>query len=109
MDVVTLTYGIPGFRNLADFEEFLDSAWKDPDFVRRAEAAGIDWKQIPQDRSEVVSIRRNGAALDPVITGAIIAIAVPLGKEVAVDLWKKVVLPWIEQHRGRNAVAERKD
>ena len=75
----------------------LDQLWNelktDSQLRRRAEEVGIDFDQLrPLERSQAVTVEREGAGLDPATTAVIVAFA-PVIAQIVADLWEHVLLP----------------
>lgn len=93
----------------ADLNAELDRLWdaltRDPSM--RAELAGhgldIPDAVVTQPRSQIISLRRDSAGLDPVTTAVVIAFAPPVAKMVG-DLWTIVLLPRIKRRFGQDAL-----
>lgn len=104
----TMAYG-GGSASAEQVTAALDALWselREPGMLRRdAAAAGVDGAALAElvahPRAEVFTVTKGGEGLDPITTAILVKVVIPLAGAVAVDLWKKVLLPRIERKLGR--------
>lgn len=80
--------------------------WDDPRMQQEAAAAGIDLSTITRIRTDVVTLRREGAGIDPVSTAIVVAFA-PVIAKIARDIWERILLPKILQDKGKDTLVKK--
>lgn len=63
-------------------------------------AAGLDPSELQKIGPEGITIKMQGAGLEPT------AILLAFGSKVLYDLWKQVLLPWVKQKLGDDILTE---
>ena len=101
----TFEYELKSGLSIAQLQRLSEEIWaemKRPGSLAHARAAeaGYDAATLPASLKGVVTIAPSGAGLDP----GTIALIVTAGTVVARDLWKKVLLPQIEDRWGKGAI-----
>jgi hypothetical protein len=89
-------------------DDQIDELWADlrtdPVLIRDAEEAGIELRKLGSfRRSDVLQLRREGEAFDPVTTAIVVSFS-PVAAKIVKDLWEHVLLPRIRQKYGTNAL-----
>ncbi|HSC65376.1 MAG TPA: hypothetical protein VLD35_17175 [Caldimonas sp.] len=103
----SVEYTLRAGKSVAELQRASEEIWsemKKPGSLAHASAleAGYDPAALPRDVSSLVSIS-SGAPLDPASIGVLVGAVGVVGH----DIWKRVLLPRIEERWGKGAI-ERK-
>jgi hypothetical protein len=91
----------------AEVDAFFARLGSDPDLSERVERAGLDLKQVEQQRGEV-RLSQEGEGIDLIVTPIVVAVGAHVGKSI----WDDLLLPWIKHRLGQDALGsetERRD
>lgn len=72
-----------------------------------AKELDIDLNSL-QRSAEPPKVRVSGAGIDPITVALIVAFS-PAVNEIAISVWKELILPRIRARHGRNAIGPAKD
>lgn len=88
-----------------DLSAEIDKVWKElgtnPQLRKQAADAGIDVSALPP--TVPITVRREGAGLDPATTAIVVAFA-PVAAKIASDVWTHIILPRIKRQKGEDAL-----
>lgn len=107
---VELLYRPAGAIDSARVEAALDEVWadlaRDPDASREAATLGVDLRPLQSTpRHRAIEVQRRASGFGP---ETIILAFLPLAVTIAGDVWRRIILPRLEQKLGRGALTEEK-
>ncbi len=101
------TRPVEGLRE--DLIDFWAAAEQQPELQERLVAHGLDISSVSDaDRQSLIDVRNDGMGFEPGAVELVIALA-PTANVVLIDVWRRVVLPWVQARRGEDALGEPKD
>lgn len=90
----------------ADISDFWATADSDPDLRRAIEDQGLALGDVRREyRPSLVTVGNRGMGFEPGAVELVIALA-PAANVVMIDVWKRVLLPWILRARGDDAIGQ---